>query len=210
MPSGTQNRGRRIPDAGNPASGLSCGMPGREALDATNPDTPCGPTAPTESPPSCCDSGRVHPNQFSSNPKPSPRTPLVRLPPASQLPASNAIISSPAVRYRPEKGMGEVRLTFFIAEESELVSHAGMPMLGGVRANSRAFPAVLALAHEQVVPIFQQLSRGHPSGRDDVHAIPVVAAQRRGSVARGRDRHQPRDRPVLVEPVWSNVRGGDS
>ena len=64
---------------------------------------------------------------------------------------------------------------------------------GGVRANSRAVPAVLASAHEQSVPIFQQLVRGHPPGRDDVRAIPAVAAQRRGSVGRARDRHQPRD-----------------
>jgi benzoylformate decarboxylase len=36
---------------------------------------------------------------------------------------------------------------------------------------------VLASAHEQSVPIFQQLAGGHPSGRDDVRAIPAVAAQ---------------------------------
>ena len=73
-----------------------------------------------------------------------------------------------------------------------------------------AVPAVLVSAHEQSVPIFQQLARGYPSGRDDVRAIPAVAAQRRGSVGRARDRHQPRDRPVLVEPVWPDVRRRDS
>jgi hypothetical protein len=31
------------------------------------------PPAPTEGPPSCCDSGRVHPNPFSSKPMPSPQ-----------------------------------------------------------------------------------------------------------------------------------------
>jgi Transposase, Mutator family len=36
---------------------------------------------------------------------------------------------------------------------------------------------VLASAHEQSVPIFQQLARGHPSGRDDVRAIPTVASE---------------------------------
>ena len=77
---------------------------------------------------------------------------------------------------------------------------------GGVRANSRADPAVLASAHEQSVPIFQQLARSHPSGRDDLRAIPAVAAQRQGSVGGARDRHQPRDRPVLLEPVWPDVR----
>ncbi len=55
---------------------------------------------------------------------------------------------------------------------------------------------VSAMAHEQSVPIFQQLARGHPSGRDDVRAIPDVASKRRGSLGRARDRHQPRDRPV--------------
>ena len=74
------------------------------------------------------------------------------------------------------------------------------------QSNSRAVPAVLASAHEQSVPIFQQLAGCHPSSRNDVRAIPAVAAQRRGSFGRARDRHQPRDRPVLVEPVWSDVR----
>jgi hypothetical protein len=32
---------------------------------------------------------------------------------------------------------------------------------------------VLASAHEQSVPVFQQLTRGHPSGRDDIRAIPL-------------------------------------
>src|ERR1700679_1632356 len=48
---------------------------------------------------------------------------------------------------------------------------------------------------------FQQLAGGHPSGRDDVREIPAVASKRRRSLGRARDRHQPRDRPVLVEPV---------
>ena len=86
----------------------------------------------------------------------------------------------------------------------------GGPGVGGVRANSRAVPAVLASAHEQSVPIFQQLAGGHPPGRDDVRAISAVAAQRRRSVGRTRDRHQPRDCPVLVEPVWPDVRRRDS
>src|SRR5271165_2389642 len=36
-----------------------------------------------------------------------------------------------------------------------------------------------------------QLAGGHPSGRDDVREVPAVAAQRRGSPGRARDRHQP-------------------
>ena len=68
----------------------------------------------------------------------------------------------------------------FVAEiRKKRVAHMrGYTQWGGVRANSRAVPAVLASAHEQSVPIFQQLARGHPSGRDDVRAIPAVAAQR--------------------------------
>jgi len=69
--------------------------------------------------------------------------------------------------------------------------------------------AMLGSSYEQPVPIFQQLSGGHPSGGDDVREIPIVAAQRRRSPGRARDRHQPRDRPVLVESVWPNVRRRD-
>ena len=36
-----------------------------------------------------------------------------------------------------------------------------------------------------------------------------LSAQRRGSAGRARDRHQPRDRAVLVEPVWPDVRRRD-
>src|SRR5271157_4035743 len=50
---------------------------------------------------------------------------------------------------------------------------------------------VVGLGHEQSVPIFQQLARGHPSCRDDVREIPAVATQRRGSPGRAGDRHQP-------------------
>jgi hypothetical protein len=70
--------------------------------------------------------------------------------------------------------------------------------------------AMVASDREQSVPIFQQLSGGHPSGRDDVNEISAVAAQRRRSLGRARDRHQPRDRPVLVEPVWPDLRRRDS
>src|SRR5271163_1544458 len=68
---------------------------------------------------------------------------------------------------------------------------------------------VVALRDEEPIQIFQQFAGGHPSGRDDVREIPSVAAQRRGSPSRARDRYQPRDRPVLVEPVWPNVRRRD-
>ena len=51
--------------------------------------------------------------------------------------------------------------------------------------------AVVASGHEQPVPIFQQLARSDPPGRDDVREVPAVSAQRRGSLGRARDRHQP-------------------
>ena len=48
----------------------------------------------------------------------------------------------------------------------------------------RAASAVaLASAHEQLVLIFQQRSISHRPGRDDVRAIPAVAAEHRGAVA---------------------------
>ena len=50
---------------------------------------------------------------------------------------------------------------------------------------------MVASVHEQLVPIFQQLARSHPSGRDDVREISAVAAQRRGSLGQAWDRHQP-------------------
>src|SRR5208283_1186120 len=54
-----------------------------------------------------------------------------------------------------------------------------------------ALVTVVGLGHEQPVPIFQQLTGGHPPGCDDVREIPAVATQRRGSPGRARDRHQP-------------------
>ena len=51
--------------------------------------------------------------------------------------------------------------------------------------------AVVASGHERPVPIFQQLARSDPSGRDDVREVPAIAAQCRGSLGRARDRHQP-------------------
>jgi acyl-CoA reductase-like NAD-dependent aldehyde dehydrogenase len=44
---------------------------------------------------------------------------------------------------------------------------------------------MLASRHKQPVPIFQQLARGHPSGRDDVRAVPAVVAQCRQVYAAG-------------------------
>jgi adenylate cyclase len=52
-------------------------------------------------------------------------------------------------------------------------------------------PTGLAWADEQPIPIFQQLARGDPSGRDDVCEISAVAAERGRPPGRTRDRHQP-------------------
>jgi hypothetical protein len=49
---------------------------------------------------------------------------------------------------------------------------------GFVRRNAHGVWAMLESGHEQPVPIFQQLARSDPSGRDDVCAVPAVAAQR--------------------------------
>src|SRR5271163_4715354 len=83
------------------------------------------------------------------------------------------------------------------------------PRNGFVRPNAGGASERGRLWHEQPVPMFQQLAGGHPSCRDDVRAIPAVIAQRRGSPGRAGDRDQPRDGPVLVQPVWSDVRRGD-
>src|SRR5208282_4334740 len=48
--------------------------------------------------------------------------------------------------------------------------------------------AVVASGHEQPISIFQQLARGDSSGRNDAREVPAVAAQRRGSFGRARDR----------------------
>jgi hypothetical protein len=52
---------------------------------------------------------------------------------------------------------------------------------GYVRPNARGPSAVLGSSYVQPVPIFQQLSGGHPSGGDDVREISIVPAQRRRS-----------------------------
>jgi hypothetical protein len=54
---------------------------------------------------------------------------------------------------------------------------------GRCQTKCRRFLAMVDLDHEQPVPIFQQLTRGHPLGRDDVREIPAFAAQRRGSAS---------------------------
>ena len=63
--------------------------------------------------------------------------------------------------------------------------------VGGVGAILRAASDVVAQGHAQPIPIFQQLARSDPSGRNDVRAVPTIAAKRRGSLGGARDRHQP-------------------
>jgi hypothetical protein len=55
------------------------------------------------------------------------------------------------------------------------------------------------------IPLNRDQSGGPPPGSDALHPIPAIAPRRRGSSARARDRDQPRDRPVLVEPVRADV-----
>src|SRR5580692_10429598 len=81
-----------------------------------------------------------------------------------------------------------------------------IPDNGGVRANSRAVPAVLASAHEQSVPIFQQLAGGHPSGRDDVRQIPACLMTFRAAEAR-RDRCERVAALSTVARVGSGTHG---
>ncbi len=57
---------------------------------------------------------------------------------------------------------------------------------------------------------FDGSPRDHWPGGDDVREAPAVAAQRRGPAARARDRHRPRDDPVLVERVWPRLRRRDA
>src|ERR1039458_8417554 len=88
-------------------------------------------------------------------------------------------------------------------------------------ANARASAGIVRLmiwdglwfgvgsGHEEPFPIFQQFARDNSPGGNDVREVPAVAARRRGPAVRARDRHQPRDSPVLVEPVWPDVRCRD-
>ena len=59
----------------------------------------------------------------------------------------------------------------------------------------------------QSVPLFQLVTRGHPVSRDDVCEVPAQLTERRGSAIRAWDRHLPRHREVLVEPVRTDVCG---
>ena len=54
--------------------------------------------------------------------------------------------------------------------------------------------------------LLQNEPRDHPVSGDDVCSVSLVTLECRRSVARARDRHQPRDSPVLEEPFWPNVR----
>ena len=79
-------------------------------------------------------------------------------------------------------------------------------LAGWCQGKFSAVPAVLASAHEQSVPIFQQLARGHPSGRDDVRAIPACLMTFRAAEAR-RDRCERVAALSTVARVGSGTRG---
>src|SRR5580693_9426368 len=66
--------------------------------------------------------------------------------------------------------------------------------------------AVLVLGHAQPVPIFQQLARGHPSGRDDVRQIPACLMTFRAADAR-RDHCERVAALSTVARVGSGTRG---
>jgi fatty-acyl-CoA synthase len=84
--------------------------------------------------------------------------------------------------------MGVVLQTVNVRLSPEQVAYT---IDGFVRRNAHGVSAMLASGHEQPVPVFQQLARSDPSGRNDVRAVPTVAAKRRGSLGRARDRRQP-------------------
>ena len=62
---------------------------------------------------------------------------------------------------------------------------------------------------EEPLSLFQDLARDHPPGSDDVCSFPTVATQCRGPSSRAWDRGEPRDEPVLVEPVRPDLRRRD-
>ena len=127
--------------------------------------------------------------------------------------SSNHRVNMPATKPSPDRGIVDFVIGNFVSGASADVFFADGQTWwmseGGVgpfevyatssckrpRALSEQFfgpsLAVVASGHGQPVPIFQQLARGHSSGRDDVREIPAVAAQRRGSLGRAGDRHQP-------------------
>src|SRR5208337_4512773 len=88
-----------------------------------------------------------------------------------------------------------LRGTFSTRDAADI--HVARLVSRGVRAKALSdqffgsSSAVVASCHEQPVPLFQQLARDNPSGGADVREVPAVAAQRRGSLGRARDRHQP-------------------
>jgi len=62
----------------------------------------------------------------------------------------------------------------------------------------------------QPLSLFQNITRDHPPGGNDVRTVPAVASECRRSAARAWHRYQPRDGSILVEQVWSDVRRRNS
>jgi hypothetical protein len=62
---------------------------------------------------------------------------------------------------------------------------------------------------EQSVPLFQNVARNHSSGGDVVYSFSAIASQGWGSATSTRDRREPRDSAVLIEPLWSDICGPD-
>ena len=59
---------------------------------------------------------------------------------------------------------------------------------------------------EEPLSLFQDLARDHPPGSDYMCSLSTVATQCRGPSSRAWDRGEPRDDPVLVEPVRPDLR----
>lgn len=59
------------------------------------------------------------------------------------------------------------------------------------------------------LPLYQQLARGNQPGYYNVHPLSAVVQTGRKSAVRTGDQYLPRDRTILVEPVQSDVCGGD-
>ena len=85
---------------------------------------------------------------------------------------------------------GNFRVRFSFARYAETPETGRAQVVGIVaRADLRVMSdqmlpvplAMLGSSYVRPVPILQQFAGGHPSGGNDVHSVPAVAAQRRGS-----------------------------
>ena len=87
---------------------------------------------------------------------------------------------------------------------------AGISFDGSVRPTRQLLAAEdaaeISSSSSQPFSALQFITRGDPAGGDDVCAVPVVVAERRGPSLRARHRCLPRDRADVVEQVRTAVR----